>query len=217
MVHVSLRLEDGTLLDNLKFSLKSQQIVFTNKPNSEGRWYYEVTHLRGDGCASFGYTYNIKKGNTFIIASNGKSYDHFYVYYYNSVNIFLNSSLVSNRYSPIEDIGLYQSQYTVGIGFDTYSGIFSIYYNNFFHHMNVSCENCGNKVMPIFIEATGSKIFEDVLNANFGETTFKYGLPSGYKPWNSIWRKETCQMRIHFFNHFFQSFFLFSFFQNNNL
>ena len=101
-------------------------------------------------------------------------------------------------YDRIPSLGQCQSQFVIGVAYDTFSQIFTIYYNNLFQHFNISCKSCGTKVSPYFLEGTTGteRLFKDTIHVNFGSETFHYGPPLGYKPWNQNWIKITCFNQI---------------------
>ena len=99
------------------------------------------------------------------------------------------------RETPIPSLGLYSPGFTVGVAYDTFSKIFSIYYNHSFVHINVECDNTRKRIGPLFIEGTGGT-FNDNISINFGQNQFTYDIPQGYQPWNTIWKVCSCINKV---------------------
>ena len=204
-VPVSLAFMNGTILYNTSVTLTSSGDMKTTKPCSEGRWYYEITHIGGDICMNFGFSYDYQWYESFVIGANPSVSNYFYVYNYSSILMHIssiNDSIVKE--TPISSIGLYSPGFTVGVAYDTFSNIFSIYYNNSFIHINIKNKDSRKgKIGPIFIEGTsgGSLLYHDNIRVNFGQEKFTYDIPLGYQPWNTIWRGCSCIHKTH--NHYF--------------
>ena len=199
MSPVFLKLMNGTTLSSNVVSLISYQNMITTKAPISGRWYYEVTHIKGSNSPSFGFSFGAISSQSFVVG-HGYGGDSWKVFAYEDIEVNLNS-FQSTTVVDIPQLGQYESGFTIGISFDTFSRIFSVFYNNKFYHMNILCTKCLDKITPIFIEATSSDPlikYEDVIQVNFGSEPFKYGLPTGYMPWNSNKRSITCKKNFLF-------------------
>ena len=65
-VPVSLQYYNGTILDSTTVTLTSGYNFRTTKPCSEGKWYYEVTHISGDSHMNFGFSYDYETQHGFF-------------------------------------------------------------------------------------------------------------------------------------------------------
>ena len=199
-VPVSLKWMNETSLHSTNGTLQSSLPFFTTKQCSEGKWYYELSHIDGDRHVNFGFSYENKIPSSFIIGANKDFSKYFYVYNYSSIQFFFSSNTAIVNETFVPNLGFNEHGFTVGVAYDTFSNIFSVYHNNSFEHFNIRCDN-KKRVGPLFIEGTGgSTIFHDQISVNFGQKPFKYGLPLGYQPWNTIWKSSTCESKH--FTHF---------------
>ena len=129
MPPVYLKALNGKIFQDNIVVLKSfESPILTTKSPSSGRWYYEVTHLEGDYGGIYGFAIgNSDKG--FHIAQTDKDYSFVWHYegfkFYNSLN---NEPIPEYTRIDLPDI---TSGYTIGLGFDSFSRLFSIYYQNY--------------------------------------------------------------------------------------
>ena len=81
------------------------------------------------------------------------------------------------------------------MSFDSYSRIFTVYYENQTQRFTILSESKETKVYP-YISVSGSSNpnanFIDTLCMNFGEKEFKYEVPYGYLPWNKNNERHSC-------------------------
>ena len=200
MVPVSLKHTNGIVCESNRVILTSYKWLITTKEPSEGLWYYEVEFFNSNPLASIGYNYDADIDKAFDVGPRIQAQNSFFsLYFYGQIGIYVNSMNQSvNLSTTLSQLGAYEDETIVGIAYDTYSHIFSIFYKNSFQHINITCPNCGNKVSPIFIESTSrdtSNIYKDEIEVNFGSKPFRYGIPNGYKAWNQVWRIITCNQK----------------------
>ena len=199
-VPVSLEWLNGTSLNNTTATSTSLSPLRTSKPCSEGRWYYEITHVSGDGHINFGFGYDYLIDFSFILGANKDVLQKFYLYNYSSIQIFMPSmdEPIKNE-TIVRELGPYFQGFTMGVAYDTFTNVFSLYNNNSIINVHIKTKGTNKgKVGPIIIEGTsgGDKIFHDNISVNFGQEPFKYPIPSGYQPWNTIW-KPSYTYQIH--------------------
>ena len=89
--------------------------------------------------------------------------------------------------------------FTIGLAFDSFSRIFSVFYKDQMFHFNISCESRDFTVIPYFLERTADGVEkQDTIYVNFGQDSFHYGVPFGYLPWQSTFYYGTCITKHHF-------------------
>ena len=201
MSQIYLKFFNGTVFTETTVPLRSYNYMFTTKKPLEGRWYYEVTHVGGDNRSMMGFGYDENYQSSFLLSKFNTP--NWQIYYYENIQVHTVSiNTITNPNTDIPELGSYESGFTVGLAYDTYSQIFTVYYNDRFIHFNINCSNCSNnRISPVFIERTSSEIiYEDILTFNFGTDAFKYGIPKGYLPWNAQPKINTCKENIHIFS-----------------
>ena len=163
---------------------------YSTKPASKGRWYYEYTHLQGSRKVLCGFSINNVTSTKFYI---GEWPESFYIYYGESVSVYNASdkSIKINLYDKTGSmLNNLPEKYTIGLGYDTYSRLFTIYYNTKVLYYYIKCEEIFQKVTPVFSENTGDT-YEDTISVNF-DGPFDYGLPQGYLQWGTYLQQKTC-------------------------
>ena len=81
---------------------------------------------------------------------------------------------------------------TIGLSFDTYSNIFSIYYKEQIKRFTIKSERKLDKITPFFYEGSNpGETFKDKVSVNFGASPFKYNI-SGFTPWEYNHEEKTC-------------------------
>ena len=206
MSPVYLKYYNGAIIEGNQFSLESLKPILTTKLQTEGRWYFEVTHISGNDYPCVGFCFDGGVNTQSFVMAHNKQAGLWHIVYYDNINVYMNSLNPLTSYNDIPELGQYQSQFTMGFAYDIYTHLFTVYYNNNFYHFNISCKNsCSEKISPVFIEATSgsSLILKDDLKVNFGSEPFVYGLPDGYLPWNSYLPTNTCYTHNYFQTHIF--------------
>ena len=193
MPPVYLKDRNGTIFyDNIVTLVSSETYITTTKPSSSGRWYYEVTHIEGDYGGGYGFYINNDNSHGFYIGQTQRSF--FYIYKYDGVKVF--SSSLENPVSNYDRIPLPNMSvgYTIGLGFDCFSRIFSVIYNNTVIRYTISSQSSSLVVTPSFLESTGI-VRKDKISVNLGQKEFEYPIPFGYLPWKSAFYQCTSVTR----------------------
>ena len=175
--------------DNQITLVSDKPVYFTTKPASKGRWYYEFTHDHGSYRVICGFSINNVTLNEFFIAEDP---ERFYIYYYEQAPVYSASDKII-KVEHYTDVGPLLNNlpdgYTIGLGYDTYSQLFTIYYETKVIYYYIKCDEEYQKVTPVFLESTGE--YEDTISVNF-DGPFKYGLPQGYLQWGTYLKQQTC-------------------------
>lgn len=166
--------------------MKTSNYFNTTKKASRGRWYYEFTHFSGSNRHLAGFCL----GQCIYVYANSLTNDL-------CIHMPENSDV-----SVKEGLSNYQRLYlsnfvvahTVGLSFDTYSRIFSLYYKDQVKRFTFQSNKSGDKAQPSFFEANTANC-KDKISVNFGEKQFQYEIPFGYLPWKSSFPRVTCIQR----------------------
>ena len=165
-------------------TLINDQIASSTKKPSKGRWYYEFTHISGTNFHGVGF----KLQDRSIEVYPGGCADCLKLYY---KNIEVKENVPSNQNIGFANV---VAKHTVGLGFDTYSRVFTINYENQIRKFTVLSSVIETKTYPYVVQAHSSTLnFVDTIYMNFGEKEFKYEVPYGYLPWNKSFKLHTCQ------------------------
>ena len=205
-VYLISRDNKNQYLDNIATLSSNSSPLITNKSPSVGKWYYEVTHCSGSKTLLFGFSVNADTTSSFLLHAT----QYLRLYSYRDVQVYYNSTTkTASNYTSLSFPSL-ETNYTVGLAFDSFSKIFSIYYNENFIHLNIDYTQTIGKVTPFFLEGTGDNvIYRDRIKVNFGKEKFKYKVPFGYKPWQDIWKNVECTKSYHIFSVISHSFLFF--------
>ena len=174
-----------------------QTVYFTTKPPSSGRFYFEFTHINGDHYHYVGFApsnYNVQQGVFFY--QQGKKTKIKIFRGYNVSVYYQDTSKAFENYQNLEFDDI-TSNYTIGIAFDTYARVFSIYSGKQVKRYYVK-DNIFNdqKYTPYFGEAYSEDyVFRDEIHVNFGKENFSYGVPYGYLPWGKT-EHITCIQKL---------------------
>ena len=160
--------------------ISSSYSSFRSTKNPErGRWYYEYTQISGDQASSIGFMLNGNENCRFSLFQRANGNNN--ALYFEGISIYsMNDKTEIPENHPIgfDDI---TTGITVGVSYDTYTGLFTINIKDQIFSYIVSKITDNDKVEPILIEATGAQ-FKDNITVNFGPD-FYYDIPQGYKPW----------------------------------
>ena len=183
MVHVIFNSEP---IYNNTVTLTTGQRAETSKKASKGRWYYEFTHENGTNYHEAGF---IIGSSSFTVYPQGCA---------NCLKIWYNTATkIKEKFNSYQNIGFTDvvELHTVGLGFDTYSRVFTVYYENQIQRFTILSETKETKA-HLYIGVSGSSNpnanFIDTVSFNFGEKAFKYGLPYGYLPWGKNNKQYSC-------------------------
>ena len=196
MPPVYLKDSHGFIYYNNTVTLRSfKTYITTTKPAAAGRWYYEVTHIEGNNGGILGYRLNNEQNKGFFIAE--RSDKSFFIWFYDSIKIYSQSRNTNMQNHQNIDLIDVPDGFTIGLAFDSFSRIFSVFYEDQMFHFNISCQSKDLTVMPHFLETTGIEK-QDTIYVNFGQDSFHYGVPFGYLPWQSTFYYGTCIAKHHF-------------------
>ena len=182
MVHIIFNSEP---IYNNTVTLTTGQFAETSTRPSNGRLYYEFTHENGTSYHELGFSLD---GSRITVYPQGRE-DYLKIYYYRLS--------IKENFKSYQNIGFADvvKKHTIGLGFDTYSRIFTVYYEYQIQRFTILSESKETKVRP-YIGVSGSDNpnanFIDTVSVNFGENEFKYGLPYGYLPLNKNNRRNSC-------------------------
>ena len=169
----------------------------TTKAAAPGRWYYEFTHHNGSNTHMIGFMIGNSNSNSFHIMPRGSS-DVFYLHYYDGIEAFSTSNGTKLEVFSSMEFDNVQNNHTVGVAFDSYSRIFSLFYEQQAKHFFISTATKGEKVTPCFLEGTptfGSEIiYRDFVSLKFNGD-FYYNVPYGYTPWGLPYKPCTCEIK----------------------
>ena len=100
--------------------------------------------------------------------------------------------------------------HTLGLAFDTYSHMFTVYYDSQVRRTYVTSSKINSKIAPFCSEGSGKLgTYTDKIHVNFGPD-FDKEIPYGYSPWNSNNKPKSCRMIWRFHTiHLFQTIFIF--------
>ena len=180
----------GEISSNNEITLISDQPgYFTTKPISKGRWYYEFTHVKGDYRVLCGFNLNNDTESSFFITEQPGS---FYIFSYVSspVHSANDKTQIIQNYTTISPmLDNLQDGYTIGLGYDTYTKLLSVYYETEIVYYYINCIDDNQRVTPLFLESTGN--YQDTIKVNF-DGPFKYSIPNGFLPWGIYLTQSTC-------------------------
>ena len=145
------------------------------KPYSQGRWYYEFTHIDGDHYHYLGF--RLDYGQRVYLYQMGSS-NIFRVIFFDGMTVVGKENYEDLKFKDVV------SNHTVGLGFDIYQKTFTIYYLNQIQKLELEYSNSAKKVAPQFGEGFENTIFTDQIRYNFGSKSFQYEIPENYLPWN---------------------------------
>ena len=169
------------------FRLKKNVYFLSTKPNEKaGRWYYEMTHYSGNNGCAFGFYINYES----------------YVNYYSQLDldyhvIYLNGNSKTSQQNEDQRIGLpfkLTDPYTIGVGIDIKTSIFSVYYNNYTYSIQYN-KSLQVKTMNAHIWGCNSDLADENISVNFGDLDFHYKVP-GLLAWNQKLLFPTCNLKV---------------------
>ena len=180
--------------DNIASLETNKSAYQTTKPASKGRWYFEYTHLSGDRYYIAGFHIH---GRVISVYPQGSG---------TGLKIYFANGIEVEGYEPYQSIGLSNFVYnqTVGLAYDTYSEVFSVYCDQQEMHFQTRC-NTNNivTVSPYFDEAIDRvRSFKDTLSVDFGGMMFKYQVPKYYLPWGFIFHSKSTKIPSKIFSRF---------------
>ena len=150
------------------------QRYLSTKPFSKGRWYYEFTHLEGDNFHLAGFQTN--QGERIHIYPQGQR----------KCLIACFNGMSADGVSGYTDANFnnFTENHTVGLGFDTYSKVFTVQYNDQVKTYNLHYSSSAYRVSPVFLEAFQNIYYTDRIKVNFGSNPFTYKIPDNHLPWS---------------------------------
>lgn len=174
----TIRSNQFTLVYNPDGGSKNCQ---TNKPGkTNGRWYYEVNYVSGEG-------------RDFLAVWRSTKYEHFGVYAFpgDSMSLFTYSwDGNSDTYFSINEkntsqfdmsISGFTTGKTFGIGFDIDTRMMFFRFGNEVRHFLI--KSGGKYFQPYFYEGMSSVYKNDTIKVSFDPKEFVYTIPEGYLPW----------------------------------
>ena len=168
----------GQMLNPDNATLRSIDInpYITTKSFLNKKIYYEITHIKGQNCYLAG----------FILHNAGVMY-----LYPMCSDEYISLYAQSNVHFSIENFqgiptNILKNNYTIGLSVDPFLHTFSIYHEQQTISFNYTTTSSSTLISPAFREQYTNGITEDILFINFGSHPFKYELPHGYSPWQSI-------------------------------
>ena len=180
----------------------SEEISFysTTKPLRDGKYYYEVNHKEGDLFPILGFSFSLSKIQGFFLLCRKMT---FQTYILGNISIFHNNTEKAlDRYYDFNFPKL-TTGFTVGLAYDSFSKLFSIYYENEVQRFQIKPNFEKTKITPMMFELSStSKILNDKIHVNFGQETFHYHIPPGYVPWMYSFHILTCSRHNSFFIQF---------------
>ena len=195
MTFVKSAITNSVYEDNVITMITDKGYYITTKPASEGRWYYEFTHIQGDCFHYVGFAPYYDKYQGFFFYPQGESH---IAKFFRGDNITAYIDNSSNHFDQYQDIGLVglDKNHTIGLAFDSYSMIFTIYYETQIKRFSIKYQQNypkPQKFSPFFSEAYDDYLrWNDTISLNFGEKPFRYNLPQGYLPWKSALVPISC-------------------------
>ena len=193
----------GNTYSSYKITLESQNNIRSSKKVSQGRWYYEVKHIDGYGFISVSFMLNNDEETFFGFYQYGDNKNN--IIYFQNVAVY--STQNNKNIKPYTEIGISESTEgsTIGVSFDTYTKIFSVFIGNEQRHFNISASKI-NVVEPLLRELTsgGTEKYSDNIIVNFGPN-FEYDIPYGYLPWCKALPRNSCNNKrrvLHSLNFF---------------
>lgn len=182
MVHV---LFNSQVIENNTITVVNGQGAQTTKNKANGRWYYEFTHESGTNFHLVGYILNAAR--IFIYPQGCAS----------CLKLTYWDTNVKESINCYDDIGFanVNSKHTIGLSFDTYSRVFTVFYETQMRRFTILTSEKDTRVYPYFYEGSGSDNFRDTISLNFGENPFKYEVPFGFLPWNQNFGIISCDYR----------------------
>lgn len=155
-------------------SVGMQSTVFATEGKSSGRWYWEIDYLKGTKTSIIGIaTKNYSLAAPYI-GSSAESYG----YYSRSGDVFMYASLKGESKSYGEQ---YDAGDTIGIALDM-DGKTIEFYKNGKAQGSLPVEGM---TADVYAAVSGAGSFSnDTVRAHFKESSFKYPIPEGYKPYD---------------------------------
>ena len=147
----------------------------TTKPYSQGRWYYEFTHISGDNFHLAGFCVT---GNPRVYVYPQGSKGHTTISFFDRMSV--------KGYDCYQSLPLsnYSENHTIGLAFNTFTKLFTVIYQNQTLKFQTVYNTKINKVSPCFYEAVDPTLFTDTISVNLGSKPFQYQIPPNYLPWS---------------------------------
>ena len=176
---------NSQVIKNDTITLVNAQYAKTTKNKANGRWYYEFTHVSGTNYHLVGFKLDSAR---FYVYPQGCT---------SCLKLAYWSTDVQEDIACYGDIGFTDVvvDHTIGLSFDTFSRIFTIYYESQIRRFTILTSEKDTRASPDFVEASGSDNFCDTISLNFGEKPFKYNIPFGFLPWNQKFHFPSCNYK----------------------
>lgn len=171
----------NTICNGYVCALQHGQLVYSNKYVKRGRWYFEVTHIKGDFMFNAGFS--LGKSSSFITffpykARVGRSGDSTVYYETNTIQ----SSEIS-PYGQLRASTFFEKQtYGVGIDIDTKLLLIQSSQEIRRYQFSILKQNTTNWHIILGEARPPDAFVIDTISYNFGQGPFNLKVPYGFQP-----------------------------------